>query len=427
MSEHLVIVDGIRTPFCKMGSELAGMSAGDLGAAAVKHLVGQSGLNPETLDQMVFGCVGQPVDSANLARIIALRAGLPESLPAVTVHRNCASGCEAITQAAMAIAAGEGRSFLVGGTESMSNYPFLFHPRTAEKFMALSKARTMMKRLAAMAAFRPRDFKPLISLQLGLSDPVCGLNMGETAELIAREAGLSREDQDDFARESHARALAAREFFQGEIFTVFPPSGHAVEEDNGIRSPDQLQKLGKLKPVFERGTGTVTAGNAPQITDGAVALWVMSDREAEKQGLQPLARLRGYAYAGCDPSRMGLGPLYALAALEAKSEFRLADMDLIEINEAFAGQVLACCVRAESEEFARAELGRDSALGPIDRNKLNVHGGSIALGHPVGATGSRLALTLSRALRDRKLKQGVVTLCVGGGQGAALWLEAMGS
>lgn len=427
MNEHLVIVDGIRTPFCKMGSDLAGMSAGDLGAAAVKQLVAQSGLDVESLDQVVMGCVGQPVDSANLARIIALRSGLPESVPAVTVHRNCASGCEAITQAAMAVAAGEGCSFLVGGTESMSNYPLLFHPAAAEKFMSLSKARSVAQRLGALAAFRLGDFKPLISLQMGLTDPVCGLNMGETAELIAREAGLSRADQDDFARESHARALAGRLFLQGEIVTVFPPSGRAVEEDNGIRTPDQLQKLDQLKPVFEKGTGTVTAGNASQITDGAVALWVMSEKEAQNQGRKPLARLRGYAYAGCDPTRMGLGPLYALAALEAKSEFRLADMDLIEINEAFAGQVLACCIGAESEAFARSELDRDTALGPIAKDKLNIHGGSIALGHPVGATGARLTLTLARALRDRNLNQGVVALCVGGGQGAALWLEAIKS
>jgi acetyl-CoA C-acetyltransferase/acetyl-CoA acyltransferase len=426
MNERLVIVDGVRTPFCKMGSDLAPLGADELGRIAVNALLARTGIDPAIVDEMIFGCVGQPPDAANIARVIALRAGIPKSVPAITVHRNCASGCEAITQAQEKILAGRGSVFIVGGTESMSNYPLLFQQATAEKFSRVARAKTFGQKIKAFAAFRPKDFQPRIGLQLGLTDPVCGLNMGETAEVLAREFGISRGEQDEFALRSHQRAVAAREKLAEEICPIFPNLNFAVRNpqsaivaDNGPRENQTLEALAKLKPVFDRKTGSVTAGNSSQITDGAVALLVMSESRAAELNFKPLGVLTGYAYAGCEPSRMGLGPLFAIT----KTNFQIADADLIEINEAFAAQTLAVMRGAVSEKFACEFLKRENPLGEIPIEKLNVNGGAIALGHPVGATGARLALTSLKELQRRKLKRALVTLCVGGGQGAALWLE----
>ena len=426
-TERLVIVDGIRTPFSKMGTDLASLGAAELGASALRALLARTGYDPDAVDEVIMGCVGQPPDAANIARVISLQAGIPENIPAITVHRNCASGCESITQAWEKLQAGRGSAFIVGGTESMTRIPLFYKYEAAVKFGTLARAKSLGQKLAAMAAFRPSDFSPVIGLKLGLTDPVCGLNMGETAELIGREAGITREMQDAFSLESHQKAAAATAKLAEEIAPVYagPNYKKAVTEDNGIRKDQSMEQLAKLKPFFERKTGTVTAGNSSQITDGAVALLVMGEKRAEKEGLKPLGVLAGYAYAACDPSRMGLGPVYAMARAEALTGLALDQADLIEINEAFAAQVLACLERAKSAEFAKKELKRDKALGEIPRAKLNVNGGAIALGHPVGASGARLALTSLMELRRRNAKRALISLCVGGGQGAALWLERM--
>jgi acetyl-CoA C-acetyltransferase/acetyl-CoA acyltransferase len=328
--------------------------------------------------------------------------------------------------------ADRGSIFVVGGTESMSQVPLLFQPRTAQKFAKLARAKSLGQKISAMATFRPSDFKPRIGLQLGLTDPVCGLNMGETAEVLAREYDLSRELQDTFALESHRRAVAAQERLAAEICPVYPTGsggGKAstpITADNGPRKEQSLEALGKLKPVFDRKTGTVTAGNSSQITDGAVALLVMSEEKAAELGYKPLGVLTGYAVAGCDPARMGLGPVFALARAEEKLGLTLEQADLVEINEAFAAQVLAVLKCLKSDEFARKFLGRSRPLGKIDKDRLNVNGGSIALGHPVGSTGARLILSSLKELERRQARRALVTLCVGGGQGAALWLERIG-
>lgn len=428
----MVIVDGVRTPFCKMGSDLAPLGADELGRVAVNALLTRTGLDPAIVDEVIFGCVAQPADAANVARVIALRAGISESVPAITVHRNCASGCEAVTQAWEKMVAGRGSIFVVGGTESMSNIPLLFKQTAAEKMSRVARAKTFGQKLRAFATFRPADFQPRVGLQLGLTDPVCGLNMGETAEVLAREFVILREEQDQFSLSSHQRAIAAREKLAGEICPVFSgatPLGKsagknlAVGQDNGPREGQTMEALGKLKPAFDRKTGTVTAGNSSQITDGAVALLVMTEKRAEELGFTPLGVLIGYAYAGCEPARMGLGPLFAIAKAETKTGLKIADADIIEINEAFAAQTLAVTRGAASEKFAREHLGRTEPLGEISPERLNVNGGAIALGHPVGATGARLVLTSLRELQRRKARRALVTLCVGGGQGAALWLE----
>lgn len=429
MKQPLYIVDGVRTPFAKMGTTLAACDAAELGRTATAALLARTGMDPALIDEVVFGCVGNPVDAANVARVIALRAGIPEAVPAITVSRNCASGFEAITQAAQKAAAGDGDIFVVGGAESMTNYPLIYNDRAVKKFAALGKARSLGQKLGAFAAFRPADlFAPKIALMLGLTDPVCGLGMGQTAELLARDFKLTREMQDEFAMRSHHKAEAARAKVKDEITPVYPRRGKdavAVDADNGIRDGQTMEALGKLKAVFEKRGGTVTAGNASQVTDGAVALLVATEAGVKRLGLTPLGKLTGYAYAGCEPARMGLGPVYAMAKAEKLTGLALADADLIEINEAFAAQVMACCAAAASGDYARAHLGRDRALGVIPPEKLNVNGGAIALGHPVGASGARLTLTALKELKRRGAKRAIVSLCVGGGQGGALWLEVV--
>ena len=424
-TERLVIVDGVRTPFCKVGTDLVALGADELGRIAVSALLTRTDLDPALIDEVIFGCVAQPADAMNVARVIALRAGIPQSVPAVTVHRNCASGCEAITQAQEKMLAGRGKIFVVVGAESMSNIPLLFNASAARKFSQLTRAKTFIQRAKAIAAFRPADFKPRIGLMLGLTDPVCNLNMGETAEVLAREFEVSRAVQDAFALQSHLRAAASRDKLAEEICPVFQAGKKVVTQDNGIRENQSFDALAKLKPQFDRRNGTVTAGNGSQITDGAVALLAMSEPRAKDLGFTPLGALSGYAYAGCDPMRMGLGPVFAIARAEEQTKLTLADADIIEINEAFAAQVLAVIKCAASEEFAREKLHRSEPLGEIRSAKFNVNGGSIALGHPVGATGARLVLTALKELKRRNAKRALVSLCIGGGQGAALWLERM--
>lgn len=414
----LVIIDGIRTPFSKLGSSLASVDAVELGRIAVSALLARTGLDPEQVDETIFGCVSQPFDAANIARVIALRAGIPKSKPAMTVHRNCASSLESLTTAAERAAAGHGEVFIVGGTESMSRVPLLFSAAAAAKFAALARAKTWGGKAAAALSFRPRDFSPVIGLRLGLTDPVVSMGMGETAEVIAREFGVTRAEQDAFALASHQKAAAAREILREEMCPAYVPGakGGFVLDDNGVRDGQSLAALAKLPPAFEKNTGTVTAGNSSQLTDGAVAMLVMTEALAEKLGLTPLGRLVDHAYAGCDPARMGLGPAYAIRKLADRCGLKPSDADVIEINEAFAAQVLAVVKLMETPDFAAAGL-------QIPVEKLNPNGGAIALGHPVGASGGRLVLTALKQLHRTGGKRALCSACIGGGQGGAVWVE----
>jgi acetyl-CoA C-acetyltransferase/acetyl-CoA acyltransferase len=409
---RLAIIDGIRTPFAKAGTELKSLPAQELGRIVVSELLERTGFVPHKVSQVIFGCVAQPAEAANVARVIALNAGIPREVPAYTVHRSCASGFEAITSAYEKMVAGQGDAFVVGGTESMSNIPLLFPTQAADKFAAVARAKSLPGRLAAMLAFRPGDFKPRIGVMLGLTDPVCGLNMGQTAEVLYRDYGIPREQQDALALESHQKTTKARQKLREETVTVYLPNGKYVAQDNGVRENQTTEALTKLRPIFDKRNGTVTAGNASQVTDGAVALLVMDEEKARRQDFKPLGYLRGYAVTGVDPRRMGLGPAYAIPkALEA-SRLRWNDIQLIEINEAFAVQVLAV------ELVLRKEFGM-----AINHDLLNVNGGAIALGHPVGASGARLVLTLLKEMKRRNLNTGLASACIGGGQGAALILE----
>ena len=414
----LHIIAGIRTPFCRMGTDFDSLGADDLGRLACSALLLRTGIDPGMIDEVIIGCVAQPAEAANLARVIALRSGIPEHVPAVTVHRNCASGMEAITAAHQRMMAGQGDLFLVGGAESMSQVPLFYPHPAALKFGALARAKEIGQKITAAAAFRPADFKPRAGLQLGLTDPVSGLIMGDTAEVLVREFQITREEQDAFAAASHRKALAAADRLAEEIAPVHL-AGKAVGRDNGIREDSTLEKLGRLRPIFDRQTGTVTAGNSSQITDGAVALLVGSEDAVERLGIEPLGRLTGYAYTGCDPKRMGLGPVHAIALARQLTGLAPENADLVEINEAFAAQVLAVLAALKDP----SKCGQDLHAVEIPHEKLNRRGGAIALGHPVGATGARLVLTALHQLRETGGQRALATLCVGGGQGAALWLE----
>lgn len=414
----MFILAATRTPFCKMGTDLADFTADDLGRYATSALLTRTGIDPAEISEVIFGCVAQPSDAANIARVIALRSGVPQHVPAMTVHRNCASGMEAITTAHQRIAAGQGDLFLVGGTESMTHIPLLFPHEAALHFGDLNRAKSSGQKLSAAASFHLSDFRPRVGLELGLTDPFSGLIMGDTAEILSREFDITREAQDRFAADSHARALANRDELDAEISPVFH-DGKAITQDNGVRTDSTPEKLATLRPIFDRNTGSVTAGNSSQITDGAVALLVGTEEAAKRLGIEPLGRLAAYAYSGCDPARMGLGPVHAIARAKQLSGLTPDDVDLVEINEAFAAQVLA--VIASLKDPSKHHL--DLPAYEIPPEKINRRGGAIALGHPVGATGARLVLTALDQLRETGGHRALATLCVGGGQGAALYLE----
>ena len=412
MNKNIYLVEGTRTPFCKMGSNFANTSASELGVSATKALFAKMDLDPGLIDESVMGCVCQPADTANITRVIALKSGVPKSVPAYTVHRNCASGFESITQAHDKINAGRGSVYLSGGTENMTQAPFLYRKSAVDKFTQLSKCRTFRDRLHTVLSFRPKDFAPIISLRLGLSDITVGMNMGETAELIGRENKVTRYHQDTFALESHLKAHVAQEKLAQEISPFYFADGTFVNIDNGVRGTQSMGALERLRPVFDK-QGTVTAGNASQITDGAVSLLIADEEAVKQNNWTPLGRISAYAYAGCDPERMGLGPVNAIQKVCEETNTKLNDFDLIEINEAFAAQVLAVC----------KQLKNNTDLGEVDKSKLNVNGGAIALGHPVGCSGSRIALTTLKELERQGGKKALISLCIGGGQGGAIILE----
>jgi acetyl-CoA acetyltransferase family protein len=425
--KDVVIVEGLRTPFLKYGAEFRKVSAHELGAIVLRELIERLNLSHSEIDEVIVGNVAQPPEATNVARNIALLAGLPHEIPAFSVQRNCASGMQAVADAWYRIQAGHGSAYLAGGVESMSRIPLLWNESAADWFGNLAKAKSPGQRLALFTRFKTSFLKPVIGIQLGLTDGYCGLNMGETAEILAREFRISREEQDAFALRSHQRAEKATVdgLLAQEIMAVpVPPKYETVaDKDNGIRYGQSMQALGKLKPVFDRYNGVITAGNASQITDGAAMLLVMDAEKAKALGYQPLGRVKGFAFAGLDPKRMGLGPAYATKLVLENSGMSLKDMQRVEINEAFAVQVLANLRIFESDELSKKYLGLDKALGAIDDSRLNVNGGAIALGHPVAVSGSRLLLTLLKEMKRSNLEIGLATLCVGGGQGAAFILE----
>lgn len=429
MSEA-VIVGGVRTPFVKAGAAFGQLPAQELGRLVVRELLERANLDPARVDELICGNVASPVDAANVARVIALRAGIPRDKIAHTVSRNCASGFECVTQACDRVVSGRAKCVVAVGVDSMSHIPLFYPKKFADKLLRLSSARSLWQKLRTFASFRLSDLTPQIGIKLGLTDPVTGLMMGDTAEKLAREFGISRQQQDEFALRSHQLAAAAwkENRLASEVMTVYVDDRDGgvkpISQDVGFRADQSLESLAKLKPYFDRRWGSVTIGNSCQVTDGAAALLIVEANTAREWGLTPLGRVRDYAYAGCDPARMGLGPVFATSRVLQQTGLKLSDMQLVELNEAFGAQAMACLRGFESPTGPCAAAGCELApLGSVELDKVNVNGGAIALGHPVGATGTRLILTLLHELRRRELSRGLATLCIGGGQGGAVVVE----
>ncbi len=427
MKERIAIIAGYRSPMGKAGGVLKNLTAHDLGARILKEIVIRSQVDLNKIDEVIIGNVAQPAEAANIARVIALKAGLPESIPAFTVHRNCASGMEAFTLAATKILNGDAEIIVAGGVESMSNIPLFFNKKMTGFFEKLFKSKTLGQKLSVITTFRFNFLAPVIGLVQGLTDPISGLIMGCTAENVAKDFTITREEQDEFALRSHKRAedATAKGIFKEEIIPVFngdEKNSTMIEEDEGIRKGQRIEDLSKLKPYFEKVTGTVTVGNSSQVTDGAAFAVLMRESKAKELGLEVTGYISEFAYAGLDPSRMGLGPVFASKKVFDKSGLSLKDMELIEINEAFAAQVIGCVRAFSSDEFCQKHFGQN-ALGTIDENILNVNGGGVALGHPVGMSGARIIIHCLRELKRRGKNRGLATLCIGGGQGGACLLE----
>ncbi len=426
MSREAVVVDGVRTPYARAGTELKDVSAAELGRIVTTELLARTDFDAGDLDQVIFGNIAQPPDSVNVARVAALRAGVPDRVPAFTVNRLCGSGLQSIVDASYRIAAGDAEAIVAAGVESMSNIPLLYSRESQEVFTGVFTAKTPGSRLAAALKFRPRHFKPEIGLQLGLTDAVCGLSMGETAEVLAKEHGISREEQDAFALRSHQRVALARKKLAEEIVPVpIPPRYEAVAlQDNGVRENQTMEALAKLRPYFDPRFGTVTAGNSSQITDGGAATLVMSASAAKSRGYAPLGRIRGFAFCALEPERMGLGPAVATPMALKQAGVAWKDIGLVEINEAFAAQVLACARVFPSASW-HAKYRTGGPIGELDWERTNVNGGAIALGHPVGSSANRLVITLLKEMRRRGTQFGLATMCIGGGQGGAVVVELL--
>ncbi|MCP5144984.1 MAG: acetyl-CoA C-acetyltransferase [Gammaproteobacteria bacterium] len=420
------LVDGARTPFIKAGSGPGPFATADLAVLAGRSLLARQPFAPDQLDQVIAGCVMPGPDEANIGRVVALRLGCGNRVPAWTVQRNCASGMQSIDSARKAIGYGEADLVLAGGMEAMSHAPVLWGPEMVTWLGKWSAARSAMARVKLLTQIRPAFLVPVIGLLRGLTDPIVGLSMGQTAEILARRFGITRAMMDEFAVASHLRSVAALEAGHlDELVTLYDGRGTVYDHDSGVRPDSAVDKLGRLKPVFDREFGNVTAGNSSQITDGASWVLLVSEEAVSKHGLQPMARVLDCHWAGLDPSQMGLGPVYAATPLLQRNQLTLDQIDYWEINEAFAAQVLACIAAWQDRTFCIEELGLPGALGTIDTDRLNVDGGAIAVGHPVGASGNRITLHLAKVLQRQRARLGIAAICIGGGQGGAMLLETV--
>jgi acetyl-CoA acetyltransferase family protein len=428
LSDSVVIVAGRRTPFVRAGEDLRDVPVDVLATSCSRELIDVTGVKSSEISELILGCCAQPPDRANPARVVSLRAGMPVDRPAHTVARNCASGMQAIVSGELRVARDENAVILAGGAESMSRIPLLFPVGFGFKLASLSKARTLGEKLSGWLKFRWSDLKPRIGLLEGLKDPFSGEMMGDTAERLAREWNISREAQDQFSMESHRRALAAKSAIHDEIspFAIPPHLDHYLTDDIGPREKMDPAKIARMKPYFDRRMGTVTVANSCGITDGAAMVLLMRESRAKALGLKPLARIVNSSFVGCDPLRMGLGPVHALAKVLEQTGLKVSDLECVELNEAFAAQVLACQEALSSPQFSRS-VGFRETPGAIAEDRLNPEGGAIALGHPVGASGARIVLSLARKLNAAGGGHGVATMCIGGGQGGAILLEGMAS
>jgi acetyl-CoA acyltransferase len=422
---RVAIVDGCRTPFVKSGTDFQGMDVIDLASIAAAELISRLAVDGNLIDLSVFGVVVPALHAPNLGREVVFRTSLPWSIPGVTVNLACASSTRAMTFGAEAILTGEAEVVLAGGAESLSNVPIQFSRKAAKTFMELSRAKTLPQKVGILSKLRPADLAPVAP---AIAEYTTGQSMGESAEKMAKENDISRRAQDEIALLSHQRAAAATEDgrLAAQIAPAFPPPRYdkAVTRDNGIRADSSLEALAKLKPVFDKRYGSLTAGNSSPLTDGGSAVLLMSEEKAKALGYTPLGYIRSYAFTALNPGDQLLqGPAYAAPAALDAAGLKLGDMDLVEMHEAFAAQILSNMKAFASKKFAERELGRPDPMGVIDFERFNVTGGSIAIGHPFGATGARVATQLLYELRRRGKNLGLLTICAAGGVGFAMVVE----
>ena len=420
---HVYVVDGCRTPFLK-AKNVGPFSGSDLAVAAGQTLLNRQSFSAENLDEVILGSAMPGPDEANIARIVALRLGCGDKVPAFTVMRNCASGMQAIDNAAQDIASGRCELVLAGGTEAMSHAPLLFNQKMASWLGHWSSAKGFQQRFATLAQFRVSFLVPVIALLRGLTDPIIGMNMGQTAEELAYRFHITREQMDEFSAQSHLRLKKAYE--QGhmdEVAPIIDKYGQGHSQDDGLRPDSSAEKLGKLKPVFDKKFGSVTAGNSSQITDGACLLILASADAVKKYNLPVIGRIVDTQWAALNPAQMGLGPVHAATPIMQRHHLKSSDFDCWEINEAFAVQVLACLAAWNDEEYCKTQFGVQKAIGAPDLTILNKEGGAIAVGHPIGASGARIVLHVLQSLKHSKGKRGMASICIGGGQGGAMYLE----
>ena len=423
-SNPVYLVDGSRTPFLKARGVPGPFTASDLAFLAGRPLLMRQPFSANEFDEVILGCVMPGPDEANIGRVVALRLGCGDRVPAWTVQRNCASGMQSVVAGFHAIANGRANLVLAGGVEAMSHAPVLLGTAMVTWLGEWAKAKTLANRGKVLMKLRPAYLKPVIALLRGLTDPIVGLSMGQTAEVLAYRFGISREAMDEFAARSHHRLAAAQDQGRlGEVETIYDWRGHYFDRDDGVRADTTPAALARLKPVFDRPIGKVTAGNSAQVTDGACWLILASEAAVKQHGLNVLGRIVDAEWAGLDPGQMGLGPVHAATPIMQRRKLKMDRVDFWEINEAFAAQVLACIEAWKDAAYCKAELGLRKPLGELDQDRLNVDGGGVSLGHPVGASGARIILHLARVLEAGQAKTGVAAICIGGGQGGAVLLE----
>ena len=421
---RVFVVDGARTPFLKAKTGPGPFTGSDLAVNAGRPLVLRQPFEPDRFDEVIVGAALPSADEANIARVVSLRLGCGEKVPAWTVMRNCASGLQALDSAAVNILAGRSQLVLAGGTDAMSHAPLLFGPAMVTWLAQWYAAKGIGQKAALATRFRLSYLAPVIAILRGLTDPVVKISMGSTAEIVAKRFGITRAMMDEYAVESHRRlAFAQDNGHLDEIVPMYGSDGTVYAADDGLRRDSSVEKLAKLKPVFDRTYGNVTAGNSSQVTDGAAMLVLASGEAVEKHGLMPLGRIVDTHWGALDPAQMGLGPVHAITPMLLRHGYTWDDIDAVEVNEAFAAQVLGCLAAWESDDYCREHFGLDHAFGRPDRAKLNVDGGAIALGHPIGASGARVLLHVLKVLERTGGKRGVASLCIGGGQGGAMLVE----
>jgi acetyl-CoA C-acetyltransferase len=427
MARPVFIIDGSRTPFLKARSGPGPFTPVDLAVQCGRPLLARQPFPPTAFDQVILGCVNVIADEMNPGRVVALRLGMGESMVAHTVQINCGSGMQSIDTGYRYIREGVANLILAGGTEALSYAPLVWPNAGVRWFAGLATAKGIGAKIMALLKTRPKYFKPIIGLERGLTDPVTELNMGQTAEVVGHLFGITREQSDAYAVESHKRLANAQAqgWLKGEVEIAFSRNGKFYDHDDGVRPDSTQESLAKLKPVFERPWGQVTAGNSSQITDGASWVIVASEEAVAKHGLQPKAVIVDSEWAALDPSIMGLGPVLSATALLKRNDLTLQDVETWELNEAFATQVLGCLAAWNDDKFCREILGLPAAAGEIDRAKLNVDGGAISLGHPVGTSGNRIVLHLINAMKRLGTRRGIATECIGGGLGGAMLIETV--